>query len=235
MRMMKTTMTICLTLAITTSVFAQDHPTDLTKIDYGAGNKEPIPRTVYWGDTHLHTSFSPDASLAGNVRLSPAEAYRFARGETVTGHNGLKARLDRPLDFLVVSDHAAYMGILPMVRQGNPEVLKTEWGALLSREINKGGDAAYAVAIKFITEAFVDGGVPELKTDALRRPPWYRTTAAAEAANTPGAFTAFIGYEWTSPYGANIQPKESCGRSVGTKNSTKPISALDGGSNLVLD
>jgi hypothetical protein len=42
--------------------------------DYGIGNKKPIPRSVYWGDTHLHTSFSPDANLTGNVKLGPAEA-----------------------------------------------------------------------------------------------------------------------------------------------------------------
>ncbi len=228
MRMTTTTLTVGLTLAITTSAFAQDHPSEVTKIDYGAGSKQPIPRTVYWGDTHLHTSFSPDASLAGNVKLSPAEAYRFARGETVTGHNGLKARLDRPLDFLVVSDHAAYMGILPMVRQEDPEVLKTEWGALLSREIKKGGDAAYAVAIKFITEAFVDGGVPELKTDAMRRSPWVRTTAAADAANTPGAFTAFIGYEWTShPGGDNLHRVVIFRDDASKANQVLPFSALD--------
>ena len=74
--------------------------------DYGSGEKPRIPRRVYWGDTHLHTSYSPDASLTGNVKLGPAEAYRFARGETVTAHNGMKARLDRRLDFLVVSDRA---------------------------------------------------------------------------------------------------------------------------------
>ena len=163
--------------------------------DYGPGEKPPIPRRVYWGDTHLHTSYSPDASLTGNVKLGPADAYRFARGETITAHNRLKAQLDRPLDFLVVSDHSEYMGFLPMVRDGNPEAMKTEWGTYLAKEINAGGDAAYQAAIKFVNEAFVDGGVPELKTESLRRPPWKRTTAAADEANSPGAFTAFIGYE----------------------------------------
>ena len=57
--------------------------------DYGLGEKQRIPRTVYWGDTHLHTSFSPDASLTGNVKLDPDEAYAFARGQTITAHNGM--------------------------------------------------------------------------------------------------------------------------------------------------
>ena len=207
---------------------AEEHPANATGIDYGAGSKEPIPRNVYWGDTHLHTFFSPDASLAGNFRLSPADAYRFARGQTVTAHNGMKARLDRPLDFLVVSDHAEYMGFIANVRKGDPEALNTEWGAYLSTAIKSGGDAAYAAAIKFITEGFVDGGVPELKTDSMRRPPWNHTTAAADAANTPGAFTAFIGYEWTShPGGDNLHRVVIFCDDATKANQVLPFSALD--------
>jgi hypothetical protein len=196
--------------------------------EYGPGAKPPIPRSVYWGDTHLHTSFSPDASLTGNVLLGPAEAYEFARGETITAHNGLKARLDRPLDFLVVSDHSEYMGFIPLVRDGKSEALNTEWGAYLSKEIKKGGDAAYAAAVKFISEAFVDGGVAELKTESLRQPPWKHVTAAADAANTPGAFTAFIGYEWTSHPGGDNLHRVVIFRDDATRaDQVLPFSALD--------
>ena len=58
--------------SLVTSAVAQD--------GYGPGKTKPIPRRVYWGDTHLHTSFSPDASLTGNFRLGPADAYTFASG-----------------------------------------------------------------------------------------------------------------------------------------------------------
>ncbi len=172
MNVLKTVLTLVVAFAVAAPVFAAEYA------DYGIGDKGPVPRRVFWGDTHLHTSFSPDASLTGNVRLGPAEAYEFARGGTVTAHNGMKARLDRPLDFLVVSDHSEYMGFLPMVRNGETEALETEWGAYLSREIKAGGDAAYQAAVRFVGEAFVDGGVAELKTDSLRRPPWNRITAA---------------------------------------------------------
>ena len=64
----------------------------------------------YFGDTHLHTSLSPDAGLAG-TKLGLDEAYRFARGETVTSNSGQKAALKRPLDFLVVADHAENLGL----------------------------------------------------------------------------------------------------------------------------
>ena len=196
--------------------------------DYGPGNTKPIPRRVFWGDTHLHTSFSPDASLTGNVRLGPAEAYEFARGGTVTAHNGMKARLDRPLDFLVVSDHSEYLGFIPMVRKGTAEALNTKWGAYLSKEIKKGGEAAYNAALKFIGEAFEGGGVPELKTKSLRQPPWNSIMAAADEANRPGAFTAFIGYEWTSHPGGDNLHRVVIFRDDTTKaKQVLPFSALD--------
>ncbi len=196
--------------------------------DYGIGNKMPIPRSVYWGDTHLHSSFSPDANLTGNVKLGPAEAYDFARGGTITAHNGMKARLDRPLDFLVVSDHSEYLGFLPMVRSGDPEALKTEWGTFISKESKKGDEAAYNAALKFITEAFQGGGVPELLTKDLRQPPWHRITAAADEANTPGAFTAFIGYEWTShPGGDNLHRVVIFRDDASKAKQVLPFSALD--------
>ena len=63
---------------------------------------DDYPNRVFWGDTHLHTSYSTDAGMIGNV-LGPDEAYRFAKGEIVTASNGLRARLLRPLDWLVVA------------------------------------------------------------------------------------------------------------------------------------
>ena len=74
---MKVKLTLCLTLAITTLVFAQDHPSEMTKIDYGAGSKQPIPRNVYWGDTHLHTSFSPDAPFSPFDSVFPQDLWTY--------------------------------------------------------------------------------------------------------------------------------------------------------------
>ncbi len=216
------------TVMLLLGIIALSVPAIAAEGEYGIGNTKPIPRRVFWGDTHLHTSFSPDASLTGNVNLHPADAYRFARGETVTAHNGMKARLDRPLDFLVVSDHSEYLGFIPMVRSGNAEALKTEWGSFLAKEIKKGGEAAYDAAIKFISEAFVGGGVPELKTTSLRQPPWNSIMAAADEANTPGGFTAFIGYEWTShPGGDNLHRVVVFRDDASKAKQVLPFSALD--------
>jgi hypothetical protein len=64
-----------------------------------------FPTRVLWGDTHLHTANSLDAAAFGNT-LGPEPAYRFARGEEVVSSSGQPVRLSRPLDFLVVADHA---------------------------------------------------------------------------------------------------------------------------------
>ena len=85
-----------------------------------AGRK--YPTRPLFGDTHHHTSNSGDAFMAGN-RLSPEEAYRFARGEEVVSSTGVPAKLSRPLDFLVISDHAEGLGIDVRGPEGNPALV----------------------------------------------------------------------------------------------------------------
>ena len=85
-----------------------------------AGNT--FPMRPLFGDTHLHTSQSFDAIAFGNS-LGPEEAYQFARGREVTSSTGQRARLSRPLDFLVVADHAENMGSLGEIKAGNPALM----------------------------------------------------------------------------------------------------------------
>jgi len=154
-----------------------------------------------FGDTHLHTSFSTDAGLIGN-RLGPDEAYRFARGEEVTSSAGVRAKLQRPLDFLVVADHAENLGLAPMIAEKNPELLKTEFGKQMSDLVytDKYGEA-YA-----LWGQGMESGIDPLEgNDALTRSIWERITSSAEQFNDPGTFTAMIGFEWTSsPGGSNL-------------------------------
>ena len=96
-------------------------PEDVNKQEknYSPGVGQNFPLRVYWGDTHLHTSYSTDAGMAG-ATLGPEDAYRFARGEEVRSHTGLRAKLRRPLDFLVVADHAEVLGLAPLHPGGQP-------------------------------------------------------------------------------------------------------------------
>ena len=157
------------------------------------------PNRVLWGDTHLHTSYSADAGLFGN-RIGPDEAYRFAKGEVVTSSTGVRARLLRPLDWLVVSDHAENLGLVPLIAESNPGLLATEWGRAI-HDLVKGGDPGGAYTMW--GAGIVSGQDPLAGNEVLVRTVWERTTDAAERHYDPGSFTAFIGYEWSSAPGGN--------------------------------
>jgi hypothetical protein len=167
-----------------------------------------IPTKVYWGDTHLHTSYSMDAGAFG-ARLGPEDAYRFARGEEVISSTGQRVKLSRPLDFLVVADHSDNMGFFPDLFAGDPNLLADPQGRDWYERIQVGGEEGVAVALEIIDQ-FSRGTFPEamLYTPESKqyRSSWQKTIDAAEAFNDPGRFTAFIGYEWTSqvPPGNNL-------------------------------
>jgi hypothetical protein len=149
---------------------------------------------LFWGDTHLHTSYSTDAGMIGNT-LPPETAYRFARGEEVLTSTGQRARLIRPLDFLVVSDHAANLGLAPMIAEGNPDLLATEYGRRFS-DMVKAGEGYQAFRIWGFEGVAQNRDL--INSPQMARTVWDREIAAADAFNEPGRFTAFIGYEWTS-------------------------------------
>ena len=149
---------------------------------------------VYWGDTHLHTSYSTDAGMMGNT-LGPKEAYRFARGEEVVASHGMRVRLIRPLDFLVVADHAENLGLAPYIDESNPELLKSGWGRAV-HDLVKAGNSREAFQ-KWIGEAVTPGTDP-IDNPRMMRSVWDREIEFAEQYNEPGRFTALIGFEWTS-------------------------------------
>jgi Protein of unknown function (DUF3604) len=164
-----------------------------------------FPARVYWGDTHLHTSYSMDAGAFG-ARLGPSDAYRFARGEEVVSSTGQRVKLSRPLDFLVVADHSDNMGFFPKLFAGDPAMLADPTGRRWYDMIQKGGAEAVKVALEVI-DSFSKGTFPKalasLPGSPAYRSAWEQTIKAAEEANTPGRFTAFIGNEWTSNTGGN--------------------------------
>jgi len=191
---------IILTLTIVTlmqSAFAQDSAS--IKKEYSPYVDQNYPLRPLFGDTHLHTSFSTDAGLIGN-RLGPDEAYRFARGEEITSSIGVRAKLQRPLDFLVVADHAENLGLAPMIAEKNPDLLKTEFGKQISDLVYAD---KYGEAYALWGQGMQTGDDPLKGNDALTRSIWQRITTAAEKYNDPGKFTAMIGFEWTSSPGGN--------------------------------
>jgi hypothetical protein len=186
---------------------------------------ESYPNRVFWGDTHLHTSYSTDAGMIGNV-LGPDEAFRFARGEKVRASRGEFAQLVRPLDFLVVADHAENLGLAPMIAESNPALLANEWGRKL-HDLVKNGDpmAAYVewgAALNALTDPIDD--------DDLTRTVWNRIVDSAESFNQPGVFTALHGFEWSSgPNANNLHRVVMFRDDAENVEDLVPISAYDSG------
>jgi len=138
-----------------------------------------------------------DAGAFGN-RLGLDEAYRFTRGEEITSSSGIRAKMGRPLDWVVVADHSDGMGFFEMFMNADPLLTADSDGRRWSQMIREGGASGVDAALEFIGR-FSQGTLPwKTNEPDLMRPVWESVIDAAERYNDPGKFTAFIGYEWTS-------------------------------------
>jgi hypothetical protein len=175
-----------------------------------------FPIRPYFGDTHLHTSFSMDAGAFG-ARLTPDDAYAFARGEQVTSSTGQPVKLSRPLDFLVVADHSDGMGFFPLIFASDPTIMADPQGRRWNQMVlsGKGADAAIEIIRNFGQGTISKAIMPVPGTPAYQSA-WHKTIDAAEQANEPGRFTAFIGYEWTSNTAGNNLHRNVIFREDGT-------------------
>jgi hypothetical protein len=170
--------------------------------EFDADTAKPIPpkelteanpdRNLYWGDLHIHTSYSTDAYTNG-VRATPEDAYTFVRGGEIEHAAGYGIRLKRPLDFAAVTDHSEYIGVL---KATDPDLPLKE-RSLRERLLEDGrlGNTLMVARsmLGFDLENAIVDGWQDISRDA-----WGRIVATAERHNDPGRFTAFVGYEWTS-------------------------------------
>ncbi len=201
-------------------------PLVLLMVGQGASANE-ANTNLYWGDTHLHTSYSFDAFLNKNQSADPDTAYRWAKGiPVIHSYTRAKVQIKQPLDFLVVSDHAEGMGVIRAITTESEEY---------------GDDSFIKSIVRWCTVKFLrfvyDGGegdglslfnevLPEKAqfpgTDPVKDPSnimydnlgnmlpteitaWGEIVDAAERHNQPGKFTALMGWEWSSiPTGANL-------------------------------
>ncbi len=154
---------------------------------YSPEANRSYPTNVYWGDTHVHTSLSYDANSSVNPS-SPSLPYRFARGDVVEAFNGMPVRIRRPLDFLVIADHAYALSVMASVQTGDPVLRQSEVG----RRLYEAYLADERDARSQVDLVWRDIG------GAFHQTVWQRVVASAEEFNDPGTFTTFAGYEWTS-------------------------------------
>ena len=187
-----------------TLVHATGNTSDTT---YSTGVDTDYPKHVFFGDLHLHSNISADAHSMGNLLLSSADAYRFARGEKVMASNGLPAQLKRPLDFLSVTDHAEFMGLYRMFTIEDPRLMNSDLGKAWLARYDTKPDPNEADPTRLMARnpiaAFVNSiNDPDPERDAypeeLKSAIWTDVARTADEFNTPGVFTAFTGYEWTA-------------------------------------
>jgi hypothetical protein len=210
---------------------AQDHTPSKDAIvqaharaEYSPYVGREYPTNVYWGDTHLHTSVSVDAGTM--CRVGQEDAYRFARGEEITTTHGLRAKLSRPLDWLVIADHSEMYGLMPQLLKGDPEILATEkgkrWYEMLMTDDQ---DQIFAAAMEIVGS--LQNPEPPFESAKSVKNAWREYTALADRYNEPGRFTALIGWEWTAIGGFNIHRNVIFRGDSSVANQVVPFSQFD--------
>jgi len=182
------------------------------------------PTQPFFGDTHLHTAISVDAGTMN--RLGQEEAFRFARGEEVTSQGGLRAKLSRPLDWLVISDHAELYGLMPQLLAGDPDILATTQGKRWYDMLKTGDkDKMFDTAMEIV--AALQKPDPPFESGDIVRDAWRDYTALADRYYEPGRFTAMIGYEYTTRGGFNLHRNVLFRGDASEANQTLPFSQFD--------
>ena len=168
------------------------------KAEYSPYADDHFPNRVLFGDTHLHSSWSTDSGLAGGV-LDQDAGYRVSRGEEVTSALGWRVKLIRPLDFVVMADHAENLGLADFIRRSDPLILANDVGKRWHDQFKAGdGHAAFLEWLRA-------GDTDLINEPRLLGTAWDAATTNADEYYQPGTFTTFHGFEWTShPDGNNM-------------------------------
>jgi hypothetical protein len=185
------------------------------------------PDQVLFGDMHFHTNLSFDAGLVG-TSLGVHDGFRMARGEKVISNTGQPVQLIRPLDFLVITDHAELLGLAPAIQESNPLLLADPWGRWVHERFNSGQEGRMEAFANIIEKATVQGINP-FNSDELVRSIWNEFIKIADQYNEPGRFTAMTGFEWTStPMGDNLHRVVVFADGADKTSQTVPFSLFDG-------
>ena len=231
-----TLITLIIGLSLSSQVMAQDAPTkhdekhiskSFKKDGYSPYAGRNFPTQVYFGDTHLHTSLSGDAFGFGN-KVNDEDALRFARGQEITSAGGIRVKLSRPLDFLVVADHAEAYGTMIAVYAGDPLVMKSDKSKRWNKMLHAGGELSFKAVMEMIQSVSTNSLPPELLDKKFIRSIWEKHTAVADQYNEPGKFTSFQGFEWSSHPGGNNLHRVVIFRDQADKvNQVVPFSSFD--------
>ena len=182
-------------------------------------------RNAYFGEEHIHTSWSVDAWLFGNRVTGPDDALKYAQGQTIKHPLGYDIKIDTPMDFMGVTDHSEYVGVTKEANTPGSAISKLPQAQpLIIHDLNNPAEIQKVFLYLLSLE-----NVPPIK--AFMSPEvagtiWKENVKIADENNHPGEFTAFCSYEWTSmPDNRNLH------RNIFFRDCAKvplmPYSALD--------
>ena len=177
-----TTMLVAVLSILTASLaLAQKHP----------------EREAYFGEQHLHTSWSFDAFAFGDRLTGPEEFYQYALGKPTLHPGGFKQTITKPLDWGAVTEHSEYMGMIQEASDPNSPLRKNSpW---LAETLKMGTRVDGLLAFKVLSVTMAKGHrIKDLADPTVAAPVWQRITAIADKYYQPGKFTTFAAYEWTS-------------------------------------
>ncbi len=159
-----------------------------------AQEKNP-ERNAYFGQTHQHTSWSPDAYIFGNTVTGPEEAYQYSIGLPIKHPAGFMVQIRTPLDFEGVTDHAEYVGVMRLANDPSSSLSKLP----VAKKLQIKNQAQATEVFQWLAKSLGTGQpIKELLSPDITENIWKQTIAAADKYNKPGKFTAFVSYEWTS-------------------------------------
>ena len=187
---------------------------------FAQGNPE---RNVYFGQTHVHTSWSFDAYVFGNTVTGPEDAYKYALGQPIKHPGGYTVQLKRPLDFQAVTDHAEYVGTVRLANDPSSALSKLPIADKLKV---RSQDDIQKIYLLLGASLLKNEPIKELLDPQVAGSIWKQTVAIADKYYQPGKFTTFAAYEWTStPNNSNMH------RNVIFKDTKKvpdvPYSSID--------
>lgn len=185
--------------------------------------QSPADRQAFFGEQHVHTSWSFDAYIFGNHMTGPADAYKYAKGEPIKHPLGYDIQITTPLDWMGVTDHSEYAGVVRLANDPSSPISKLP----VAQQLIVHNPADIQKIYLWLGGSMIEGKpIADLVKPEVTDTVWQDNNKAADAANEPGSFTAFCSYEWTStPNFRNMH------RNIYFKDCAKvparPFSALD--------
>ena len=173
--------------------------------ELGGASGKPNPlKNVYFGEQHLHSENSPDAFAAG-TRQKPEDAFRYGRGDEITlSTNGQKIKMKTPYDFIALTDHAEYFGVMPRLIDPKDPLSKTALGKELANPTVPTTSPKSAVN-EILHSILTSTAMPQFVKPEMLRSNWREAVKVINRYNDPGKFTTLIAFEWTSiPGGRNM-------------------------------